>query len=151
MALREIHCGPRSSAPAFSNSLTQPRKGPGLESTNRKWPSSPTCQSDSVNTNDGNRWRGDYRPTEKDGPFTLTVDGEAFTVEVHADGRHSYDWVSGPNTGYGFSSSRHVAYPSIQDRAAAPSGFEPDTVDEHCESIRVFLGAVNPETGYIGD
>lgn len=63
-----------------------------------------------------------------------------------------YDWESGPNAGYGFSSSRHVAYFSVQDRADTPSVvLPPPTIDEHHESIRNFLSQINPETGYIGD
>lgn len=96
----------------------------------------------------------DYEhPTAGDGPFTLTVEGEVFTVRARSNrsGSYDYTWVSGPNKGYGYSSSRRVAYPSIQDRADAPSGFEPATVEEHRESIRDFLSGINPETGHLGD
>ena len=97
---------------------------------------------------------GDSRPAAEDGPFTLTVDGETFTVKPRPGnpGTYDYDWESGPNEGYGFSSSRHVAFYSVLDRAETPSTPpEPNTVDEHRESIRDFLSQINPDTGYIGD
>ncbi|MDV2478531.1 hypothetical protein F8M49_29625 [Rhodococcus zopfii] len=96
---------------------------------------------------------GDWHPTADDGPFTLIVDGETFTVRLRPGepGACDYNWVSGPNKGYGFSSFQHTAFGSIQDRASTPSAIEPITVDEHRESIRDFLGQINSETGYIGD
>ena len=66
---------------------------------------------------------------------TLDVDGERFAVRRGEYGGTDYDWLSGPNKGYGFSSS------STPDRP----------VEEHREHIRVFLGMIDPETGYIGD
>ncbi|AQA26144.1 hypothetical protein BTZ20_3354 [Rhodococcus sp. MTM3W5.2] len=88
---------------------------------------------------------GGSRPAADDGPFTLTVDGETFTVRRRPDGGCAYDWDSGPNEGYGFSSGRTrvVGDPD----AVVP----PHTVDEHRVSIRGFLSMINPETGYIGD
>ena len=78
-----------------------------------------------------------YRGTEgKPGPVVLTldVDGERFAIR-RADGGTAYDWVSGPNHGYGFGSS------GAPDRP----------VEEHRESIRTFLAMIDPSTGYIGD
>lgn len=66
----------------------------------------------------------------------MQVDGETFRVGPGQYGGTDYDWVSGPNPGYGFSSSRPFA-----DADAA----------EHEESIRGFLSMIDPETGYIGD
>ncbi|MDJ0361847.1 hypothetical protein [Rhodococcus sp. H29-C3] len=98
---------------------------------------------------------GGRRPIAADGPFSLTVDGEVFVVTLSRDepGACHYDWSSGPNEGYGFSSSApRVAYGGVRDRADTPSfTFPPSTIDEHKESIRDFLGMINPETGYIGD
>jgi hypothetical protein len=54
---------------------------------------------------------------------------------VGGDGGTTYDWLSGPNQGYGFGSSRTPNRP----------------VEEHRQSIRVFLSMINPDTGYIGD
>ena len=51
------------------------------------------------------------------------------------DGGTGYDWLSGPDTGYGFGSS------GTPDRS----------VEEHQESIRAFLAMVDPDTRYIGD
>jgi len=46
-----------------------------------------------------------------------------------------YDWLGGPNKGYGFGSSGTPNRP----------------VSEHRESIRAFLAMIDPNTGYIGD
>ena len=78
-----------------------------------------------------------YRGTEgRPGPvlFTLDVDGERFAIR-ELDGGTAYDWLSGPNKGYGFASS----------------GTPNRSVEEHRESIRVFLAMIDPNTGYIGD
>ncbi|RRQ29237.1 hypothetical protein DK926_04980 [Rhodococcus sp. Eu-32] len=95
----------------------------------------------------------DARPTADDGPFTVIVDGETFTVTARPgeSGSYDYTWESGPNEGYGYSSSLCKAYPSVLDRANDPSAFEPSSVAEHRESIRDFLLQINPDTGYIGD
>ena len=78
-----------------------------------------------------------YRGT-KGGPapvlFTLDVDGERFAIRRTGDGGTHYDWLSGPNQGYGFGSS------GTPDRS----------VEEHREHIRVFLAMIDPNTGYIG-
>ncbi len=66
--------------------------------------------------------------------FTLDVDGERFAIRRAGDGT-AYDWLSGPNKGYGF-----------------VSGGTPNrSVKEYRESIRVFLAMIDPKTGYIGD
>ncbi|MCJ0902560.1 hypothetical protein [Rhodococcus sp. ARC_M6] len=107
-----------------------------------------------MNTEDRDELAGDSRPTAHDGPFSLNVDGEIFSVTLRRDepGACDYDWESGPNKGYGFSSSRHVAYGSVLDLANSPSAaLETPTIAEHRESIRDFLLQINPETGYIGD
>jgi hypothetical protein len=67
--------------------------------------------------------------------FTLDVDGERFAIGQAGDGGTTYDWLSGPNRGYGFASS----------------GTPNRSVEEHRESIRVFLAMIDPNTGYIGD
>ena len=79
-----------------------------------------------------------YRgPDGRPGPvlFTLDVDGERFAIRQAGDGGTNYDWLSGPNNGYGFASS------------GAPNR----SVEEHREEIRVFLAMIDPSTGYIGD
>ncbi|GAB1694882.1 hypothetical protein KRM28CT15_66850 [Krasilnikovia sp. M28-CT-15] len=50
-------------------------------------------------------------------------------------GQYSYNWISGPNPGYGFAGSR--------------SGGVEATLAEHMINIREFLSAVDPETGFI--
>ena len=67
--------------------------------------------------------------------FTLDVDGEQFAIRRAGDGGTAYDWLNGPNEGYGFGSS------------GPPS----QSVEEHRESIRAFLAMIDPDTGYIGD
>jgi hypothetical protein len=79
-----------------------------------------------------------YRGTAgRPGPvlFTLDVDGERFAIRRAGDGGTAYDWLSGPNKGYGFGSSR------IPNRS----------MEEHRENIRAFLAMIDPNTGYIGD
>jgi hypothetical protein len=81
-----------------------------------------------------------YRGTEgRPGPvlLTLDVDGERFAIRQAAWGQDGtyYDWLSGPNEGYGFGSSRPP------DRPA----------EEHRQHIRAFLAMIDPDTGYIGD
>ena len=78
-----------------------------------------------------------YRGTKgRPGPvlFTLDVDGERFAIRPFGDGT-AYDWLSGPNQGYGFASSGTPNRP----------------VAEHQASIRAFLAMIDPDTGYIGD
>jgi hypothetical protein len=79
-----------------------------------------------------------YRGTEgRSGPVlvTLDVDGERFAICQSGDGGTAYDWLSGRNKGYGFASSGTPNRP----------------VEEHRESVRAFLGMIDPTTGYIGD
>lgn len=84
---------------------------------------------------------------------TLSVDGEVFVVsERQGDSRtYDYDWASGPNAGYGFSRTAHLAFFSVSDRADTPSGFSPATLDEHRAAIRDFLAQIDPDTGYLGN
>ncbi len=51
-------------------------------------------------------------------------------------GTYHYDWVSGRNPDYGFSSSSNV-------RVAASE-------EDHRNAIRGFLSMIDPTTGYIG-
>jgi hypothetical protein len=68
----------------------------------------------------------------------LVVDGERFLLREHAaSGRghvYSYDWLTGPNPGYGFGSS-------------GPS----QSPDDHVTAIRGFLSEIDPDTGYLAD
>lgn len=67
----------------------------------------------------------------------VVVDGETFSVHVRVDGTHDFGWLSGPNSGYGFSSG----YPA----ACAPT----DEMIEH--DLRTFLAMIDPRTGYVAD
>ena len=73
----------------------------------------------------------DVRP----GSISIDVDGERFAVRQTAEGGWAYEWLSGPNPGYGF----------------ATSGPLISTVEEHRTAIRSFLSMIDPATGYIGD
>jgi hypothetical protein len=55
--------------------------------------------------------------------FTHDVDDERFAIRRAREGGTAYDWLSGPNRGYGFGSS----------------GTPNRSMEEHGESIRVFL------------
>ena len=79
-----------------------------------------------------------YSGTEgRPGPvlFNLDIDGERFAIRRAGDSGTAYDWLSGPNLGYGFASS----------------GTPNRSMEEHRESIRTFLAMIDPNTGYIGD
>ncbi|MFJ2838242.1 MULTISPECIES: hypothetical protein [Nocardia] len=93
--------------------------------------------------------RGDHRPPPADGPFTLNVDDEIFTVTISPDGRSGYAWDSGPNPGYGFDgfAPRFTHPPDGYRPSAEPIRFP--TFEEHRRSIRTFLDQVDPSTGYI--
>ena len=95
-------------------------------------------RSPSGGSDDANAVPDVYRGTaERPGPalFTLDVDGERFAIRQGGDGGTDYDWLSGPNKSYGFSSS----------------GTLNRSVEEHREEIRVFLAMIDSDTGYIGD
>ena len=84
-----------------------------------------------------------------DAPRRLVVDGEVFDVRPAADdnGVH-FDWVSGPNPGYGFSSGAPIVFvPEGHPPVAAP------LVDDAqlTASIRTFLAQIDPATGYVAD
>jgi hypothetical protein len=66
----------------------------------------------------------------------LEVDGEVFSVSVDRGGTH-YEWMSGPNPGYGFT--------------VGPTRARPMSLDEHRALARDFLAQVDPATGYIED
>lgn len=68
---------------------------------------------------------------------TFTVDGETFEVRsCDDDGSTHYDWASGPNDGYGFSTF------------GSP---EPLSHEQRVASIRDFLVGLDPVTGYLLD
>lgn len=68
----------------------------------------------------------------------FTVDGETFSVRRSDEDRTThYDWISGPNEGYGFSSF-----------SSSP---ELDGHDDHVTAIRDFLAMIDPATRFIGN
>ncbi|MBL8931230.1 MAG: hypothetical protein JNL54_14015 [Kineosporiaceae bacterium] len=74
-------------------------------------------------------------PVERAAPASqLECDGEIFEVRPDEFGGAHYTWRSGPNPGYGFSTS--------------PSS---DDVEQHQTNIRSFLSMIDPRTGYIED
>lgn len=67
---------------------------------------------------------------------SFVVDGETFTARrSEDDGAIHYDWVSGPNDGYGFS---------------VFCGPGPISHERHAADIRDFLAGIDPATGYLG-
>lgn len=94
--------------------------------------------------NDSNPAAGDwfYAPAPPDVNTyedlgNLTVGGETFAVRRRdGDGTIDYDWVSGPNDGYGFNSFR---------------GKGPCSREQHVVAIREFLAEIDPATGYLRD
>jgi hypothetical protein len=74
---------------------------------------------------------GDADPTS----LTLDVDGEVFAIRPAQFGGTDYTWLSGPNSGYGFSLSPTSSI----------------SLDEHRENIRKFLADIDPTTGYLGE
>ena len=74
---------------------------------------------------------------EAERPRRVVVEGEVFDIVPQPDrpGQYAFDWVSGPNPGYGFSSQ-------TSDR-------RPMTKAQLEDSIRDFLAQVDPRTGYI--
>jgi hypothetical protein len=83
-----------------------------------------------------------YRPfpddeAQREPATRVEVDGELFDVVAHRDrpGQYHFAWVSGPNSGYGFSSG-------------TSDGREMSDADI-VASIRNFLAQVDPETGYL--
>jgi len=65
----------------------------------------------------------------------LVVDGETFAVRRRDDGSIHYDWISGPNDGYGF---------SVLGATGTERGNE-----YHVAHIRDFLAGIDPATGYL--
>lgn len=87
-------------------------------------------------------------------PLRLVVDGETFVVteDLTQPGSYDYQWLSGPNPGYGFGESLAVLH-----EPDGPSG-QPwishdhrATLEEHEEAARNFLEQVDPATGFIAD
>lgn len=65
----------------------------------------------------------------------FVVDGETFAARRRdSDGSNHYEWVSGPNRGYGISVS---------------GGREPIGREQHVATIRDFLAAIDAATGYL--
>jgi hypothetical protein len=77
-------------------------------------------------------------PVAYSGPGqSFAVDGERFLVRrrlrPEPPFEYDYDWLTGPNAGYGFGSS---------------GPFEEDD-DQHTATIRNFLSNIDPATGYL--
>lgn len=72
-------------------------------------------------------------------PYETIVEGEVWVVRqrINEPGAYEFKWVSGPNENYGFTSWTN-------DGSAL-------TTAELDESIRDFLSAIDPATGYLPD
>jgi hypothetical protein len=82
-------------------------------------------------------------------PRRLIVDGETFEVGPSEAGQgDDFEWVSGPNPGYGFSSRPSMTFvPRGESAATGPEAGDAVQV----EQIRHFLDQIDPATGYIED
>lgn len=78
----------------------------------------------------------------------FTVDEEVFDVRPNDSGGHYFDWVSGPNPGYGFSTRMPMVFVPVGEDDVVPTEAD-DTL--FTRQIREFLAQIDPETGYIGD
>src|SRR3954453_9635553 len=67
--------------------------------------------------------------------FTIDLDGERFAVYQSGPGDWGYEWLTGPNPGYGFGASG----PAVRSE------------EEHRERIRGFLRDIDPATGFLRD
>jgi hypothetical protein len=70
-------------------------------------------------------------------PTRVEVDGHVFDVAASRNrpGQYHFDWVSGPNSGYGFS-------------VGTSDGREMNNAETEA-AIRGFLAQVDPKTGYL--
>jgi hypothetical protein len=89
---------------------------------------------------------------QNDAGVSIVVDGETFVVRPSrsTDGGFDFDWISGPNAGYGFSSGELVAY-STDPASAAPPSRAPASEEYFVEQIRAFLSMIDPATGYAAE
>lgn len=81
---------------------------------------------------------GVWPETDTEADFTsrtLDVDGEVFALRRAQYGGTDYTWLSGPNSGYGFSLS---PTPNI-------------SLEEDRDNIREFLADIDPTTGYLSE
>lgn len=67
------------------------------------------------------------------------VDGETFQVTGSMPGHMRFEWLTGPNKGYGFNSAS----------SRATNEMYTDEVIER--SIRNFLSGIDPKTGYLAE
>lgn len=86
-----------------------------------------------------------YEPSDQAPPIQYSsshetsVDGETWIVRRRRDepGTYDFDWVSGPNEGYGFGSSM-----------SGRSELTPAQIEE---SIQDFMKGIDPATGFLAD
>ena len=82
-------------------------------------------------------------------PRRLTVDGEVFEVRPSEDGHgFDFDWLSGSNPGYRFSSGAPMTFTPSAQAVVAPSPADDQALTAQ---IRLFLAQIDPGTGYIED
>lgn len=83
----------------------------------------------------------------------LVVDGERFEVTPRAGRGQTYDyrWLSGPNPGYGFSSTVSLDRIAHNDGQPGPVARALLSDDDHAAQIRGFLAEIDPDTGYLAE
>lgn len=113
------------------------------------------AESDAADDNtamEPDNYADDWAPTPADGPLDIVVDGELWQVTVQSCGRCHYAWVSGPNPGYGFSSSPiRTAWRKGVTPTTPPPAIPNRTIAHLRRSIRNFLAEVDPDTGYLSE
>lgn len=101
-------------------------------------------------------WHDGGRSTWTDGSVSvpaereLEVDGERFLVSVRG-GTTEVTWLTGPNPGYGFSSSLASSGTTQPDELAAVNARLRSDDERIRDELRSFLADVDPETGYLRD
>ncbi len=81
----------------------------------------------------------------------VEVDGERFLVSVRGTSTE-VTWLTGPNPGYGFSSTLASSAPAPAPEELAAVNLRLRADDERMRSdLRSFLAEIDPETGYLRD
>ena len=76
----------------------------------------------------------------------IVVDGESFDVYRDDTAGRCFDWLTGPNEGYGSSIGEAVVFTKPGQQAPAAPEMDEATIRA---TIRRFLSQVDPGTGYI--
>lgn len=82
-------------------------------------------------------------------PRRLVVDGEVFEVRPGEDGNgFHFEWLSGPNPGYGFSTGAPMTFTPVGEAVVDPVPVDDTALTD---LVRSFLAQIDPDTGYVTD